>query len=200
MTKQFIGLNGKPIKGESPIVVIDCGAIIDLECALRRTGLPEDNAGLLLYSNPNTYVITPLVMKELESHRNMRINGKVKELETATLEYCHTICRRSGEMLLYLQDGTGYPKDNIGLDVYLANYVAFEEGHKKRDIDPISMTDREILTIAFYMAQTRPQLNELGKVIIASPDAHIRHITSLLNKQDRYPYKVEYYSTRKGRK
>lgn len=199
MKKRFIGLNGRPIKGEDPLVLLDSGTIIDLEENLRKTGLPQDSAGLLLYANPNTYVIVPGVLNELKSHSSMRINGKVRELEPSTIDVCDTLAQRTQEMIECLKSNTSIDWDTIGYDVWLASQVAFEEGHKKREQDIISSVDREIITTAFYMAQAKPEIDERGRVTITSPDTHIRNTTNLLNKQERYIYKVEYHSPR-GRK
>lgn len=189
-------LDGSELTGADPIAVMDAGAIIDLEEYARQPAMLNHDAGLILQNNPNFYVITPLVLKELERHVNMKINGHVPELTQNTINTCYKIANRSKLFLTCLEQRTNIDMDPIRYQTWLASHSAFEKGHKKREQDIVSRTDQEIVANSFIIAQARYVLGETGPIVVISPDKHVTNTIQLMNDLDEYPNKVGIFSIR----
>lgn len=157
------------------LVLLDTGAIIDIQAASNKESLTSHNYGgveqyLRDLGNGKTLMVTPGVLCELKRHSNVKVNGHQREISSAALGMGVMYSER------YLEEIAGLDFDNhgsIGLENYLAaNNVAKVVSEECKD-DPSSV-DLEILKSALNFKRIPNFQGELpSEVIILTSDCHV---------------------------
>jgi hypothetical protein len=193
-------LAGKILDGSSEVFVfLDAGAIIDFEREIDMWRIKDKKVNsstfydsLLSYGFP--IFVTPGVMTEVGiHHRNHRLNGK-SEISCDTYDFAEYFSRHYDAFLK--QAKPTIPLDQVRYDSYWASQFAFDEGHKKREIDPISDNDLELVSSAVWAKNCRVLSHDptakvfdynskvVERIAVLSPDDHVLQTIKVLNDQD----------------
>ncbi len=194
--------------GNLPVILLDTGALIDLEQSSRRCTLchnknlePKDYhtpSFLSLIRKKIPLIVTPYVFSEITAHMNCHINGHVPEISHETFKYIEDIVDDSLDFLGRTR--TEIPLDDARYDVYWVSKQSCKCNHKKHE-EGFSEADKDILVNAVRISGS--YIEEKGKkysikpVIVFSPDQHMKEGVRFINENfsDKYP-KLENLSTR----
>jgi hypothetical protein len=184
--------------GDYPVVFLDTGAIILWENWLRKLRSADSSLDTekffnelnLIASRTNSNIYVPSgILEEIESHnKNNRING-FAEISDDAFNYARNFNQRYSDFLEFTKNFRDPGK--IKLDTYWVTKFCFEKGHKKNEIDPVSLSDRELISSALlsryaYVSETEmyPEKRVTGSVIF-STDSHISRAIEVLTDRDR---------------
>ena len=194
----------KKSAGNTCAVFLDTGAIIDFEREIERWKLkdsrvtPYDFYQDLTSRRMPLYVTVPICGEVLFHHKNHKLSGS-PEISGETVELIMSMHQNYLDMLkrerVALRDS-----EQVGYDTYWASKMAFAEGHKKREMDPVSYADRDLVSSALWARYIRfpeedqkvffettsreEKLNGLSGVVILSPDSHIERLVNVLTGKD----------------
>lgn len=176
--------------GEEPIALVDTGAVIDLERfreqRIKGRGFSVDEvysvfrkAGIPLY-------VTSEVLGEVEDHHShYTLNGSGHP--EISREANEAVRRMHANWVEFLANGVpAGDLDQARYDAYFAAFEAFEEGHKKRELDLPSSTDRELIAAALwtpYFCSSALDSSQPSGVAVLSSDAHIINTIKFLTDQ-----------------
>jgi hypothetical protein len=182
--------------GDNPIVFLDTGAIIDFEKeVLRRWKLVDSSAttpkfyNLMANNGFPIYVTDHIYGGEVVRHQQCNsLNGN-PEISHDTFEIVTDMHNAYCNFLRSI-DGNAFDIEEVRYATYTAGLEAFEEGHKKKCIDPISRVDRELVASALWARYaTLPSVDSIeSKPIststIVSPDCHISGTSKVLMSKE----------------
>lgn len=191
-----------------PVILLDTGALIDLEQSGRRSALRHNKclepknyhipSFLSLIRKKIPLVVTPHVFSEITAHMGCRINEHIPEINHETFKYIEGIVDDSLDFLGRTRTET--PLDDARYDIYWTSKQACKYNHKKHE-EGFSEADKDILVNAIRISGS--YIKEKGKkylikpVIVFSPDQHMGEGVKFINKNlsDKYS-KLENLSTR----
>ena len=176
-------------KGDKIVIFLDTSAIIDFDKEIRRARLFDENITTTMFYDRLTLklglpiYVTEHVYKEADQHTRHKISGFP--------EICRGTFRIIGEFhsrycdLLKSVSGSEFDFDKVRYDVYWAGRMAFEENHKKSCRDPISKTDRELVSTALWLRyasvpEDTDNSKPISNSIIISSDCHISETSRFL--------------------
>ena len=159
-------------QGEKPVIYLDTSAILDFENSLRFRKIKDksltsgDFYRVITSSCPRVFVTSRVLNESQRHYNNCRING-LPELSCESMDIISKFHEDSCDFLRNASHEFSY--DDFRYDVYLASISAFSRGHKKRELDPISGIDRDLIASAL---DTRYSSGVTGVSVLAS-DSHI---------------------------
>ena len=172
------------LNGNSSVIVLDTGALIDISQAVREYNLVHRNGD----RNPNYFdstsflkyflgmaplIVTPKTHKEICNHARTRLNGHTFELPLRTAEFALDNMVASSSFLEGLQ-GT-LPQEETRYDAYWTAKEACN-GNYKKHAEGCSETDKEILESVAYLSSGRTVSStgeKIGQVLVLSSDTHV---------------------------
>lgn len=190
-----------------PVVLLDTGAVIDLEEAVKshvKSLKEKAETSLFLKSLKEKVplVVTPYVHREIIRHSRYKRNSHTPEIEPSTFKFIKGIVNESTDFLTRAR--TDVPLDDARYNVYWISKEACKcdnsdnKNDKKKQDEGFSETDRDILTHAIRLSRSYiefPQGTQINRkinpVIVFSPDKHIGEGISFIYKcrslSEQYP-------------
>lgn len=170
------------------LFLIDTGVIIDLENAYHNNGRLEENRPAIILEkleSEYTLIITPGVMKEIESHAQCQ-KGNRDEISSSTSILANRIYEESNDLFHYfgIKRLSFDIRENHRYAITLAAFESFRVDYRKGIKDKISYTDKELLSIALDLCQCLCQCEsnyeKNGTINILSPDEHVVRTISMI--------------------
>lgn len=187
-----LNLHASDVVGASefPIAILDTGAIIDIVHATRRDKqsyrgkkIPENvfmqAYDFLTHVNENVVplIVLPSVFTEVDLHRNVNLNGHTKEFDEETYQTVQDLMTQSTDLIRrtnFLDSSVS--DDDIMYDIWNLSLEACQDCSKKHE-EGYSEADKDILAYAAYFSRAylrEPGKQRIGKVLVISPDNHIK--------------------------
>ena len=183
---------------ESFMVFLDTGAIIDCEGEAKRWKLADSQASVRkIYDILSNYKnLVPLVTEDtlrevFKHHRHCIVNGN-PEISKENFDIVQGFHNNYVNFLRGIRS-IGVDVERAREDLLKAYDLAYEEGHKKKERDPLSEHDLSLLTSAVRARYSQfPHFELFGdryskvvgrepdRVIILSPDDHMHKTLEVL--------------------
>ena len=176
-------------KGDKSIIFLDTSAIIDFDKEVRRARLFDKNITTPMFYDCLTskmglpIYVTEHIYKEADQHTRHYVGG-FPEICRGTFRIIGEFHSRYCDLLKSVSENA-FEFDKVRYDVYWAGRMAFGETHKKSCRDPISKTDRELISTALWLRyasvpddihNSRP----INNSVIVSSDCHISETSRFL--------------------
>lgn len=183
------------LKGDTSLVFLDTGAVIDFEVEIIGTSRLKDKSfspstfySLLQRRLPKIFV-TEHALQEIHRHQLHRIS-RHPEISSETFDIVFQMHVDYIDFIRQIS-AVGRDLEQVRYDVYWAGKMAFEADHKKCCKDPISLPDREQIAAALWCRYTYG-LNSHGNErpvtssVIISPDCHFTRTVEFLTRNLEY--------------
>lgn len=189
------------VPSKNTLVFVDTGAFIDAEDEVSTWRLCENGANFdslynyLHNSGLRLFVTEANLNESYMQYRHNKINGHsiIRPEHFKIIEGYH----EDYKTFLNSVKGNELDEEQIRLDTHWASLLAFENGHKKKDRDPISLADKALVYEAVKARYSlyphkvfgiggneREEVCTPESVIILSPDAHLDGMTRILTNGD----------------
>jgi len=198
LEKELISLE-KQRETNLPMILIDTGALIDIEQSVRDYSLPhkkELNSNYLhtkrflsIIGNEIPLIITPHVFSEITNHAHCNLNGRTKEIEYDTFKYVQGLVNESTDFLARAR--TKVSLDEARYDVYWITKESCKDNNKKNG-EGFADADKDLLTNAVRLScshiTNEGKKFNINPVVIFSPDQHIEKGVNFINEFLSYKY------------
>ncbi len=179
-----------------PMIVFDTSGLIDIATSIRRYNLCHRNGiGDIRYTSPDVFlrnlngaskiIITPYTYKEVEKHSHTILNRYTNELESPIVSFSFYALEQYMAIASELKNSISL--DEARYDAYWAAKYGCN-GNEKKFLEGPSLTDKEILGTASYLANAEIKGQRINPLIVVSSDAHILKGVEFLRKEfeDKY--------------
>jgi hypothetical protein len=169
---------------ENLLVFLDTGAVIDFEREISRQRRVDKEVTPSLFYNallkelPHMFV-SEGTLKEVDNHYKYHCLNGLPEISIETRDMVRNMYSNYCNFLKHVED-IRKDAEQVRFDIYWASKFAFPEGHKKAILDPISRTDREMVSDAAWSRYAIMPGGEIGGGVIISPDSHIAETIKVL--------------------
>lgn len=166
--------------GENCNIFLDTSAVIDLAHEIRIRGKSNPRfTPVAFYNLFNEYLndrvyVTDEILAESKTHNGSAINGN-SIISHSTIDFLSLFNDRYHRVIN--EESFKKSFSEIDRDVYWAGLAAFDKNHKKCKDDPISYTDRKLLSAALHFRGRR----DSSESAILSCDCHLSRTAEILS-------------------
>ncbi len=174
--------------GLNPLVFLDNSAVIDFEHYVKNQRLGNSKYCVhevftCLTSYFPIFVTDNIFIEICCHHTNHKINGK-PEVGTQTVQFTK---KKHEDYQIFLASNlneNSFLYDKIRYDVYWTSLNIFNSHHKKRELDPMSLNDRELVSGAIFARYSNYNSIPVSSSFVISADSHILESLRLLTDED----------------